>query len=147
MMSGAFLSGMGIAPIVGLASAVDPMIVPSALAATTGMFGAMSMGALAMPKGSTAFLGPPLFGGLLCLCGVGVASFFVEPTSPWYGVLHSVHLYGGLGIFSLYIAYDTQMMIQDYEEGNRDSVQAGLNMFINVKQVFTRFLLVFLNRD
>ena len=62
-------------------------------------------------------------------------------------MLHSVSLYGGLGIFSIYIAYDTQQMINDYEEGNRDTVTAALNMFINVKQVFTRFLIIFIGRN
>lgn len=145
--TGAFLSGMGIAPIIGMASAVDPMIVPTALLATTGMFGVMSVSALAMPKGRMAAMGGPLFAGVLGLCGVGIAGMFVEPSSPWYPVLHSVSLYGGLGIFSIYIAYDTQQMINDYEEGNRDTVTAALNMFINVKQVFTRFLIIFIGRN
>jgi FtsH-binding integral membrane protein len=145
--TGAFMSGMAMAPILGMATSIDPMIVPSALLATTGMFGVMSASALALPKGRMSSLGAPLFGGMIGLLGVGIVGIFTPPTSPWYPILHSVHLYGGLGIFSLYIAYDTQMMIQDYEEGNRDTMQAALNMFINVKIVFQRFLMIFIGRS
>jgi len=142
-----FLSGMGMAPLLSMATAMDPMIVPSALLATTGMFGVMSASALMMPKGKLSSLGAPLFGGMIGLLGVSVVGWFTPPTSPWYGVLHSVNLYGGLGIFSLFIAYDTQMMIQDYEEGNRDKIMAALNMFINIKIVFQKFLFIFIGRS
>lgn len=142
-----FLSGMGMAPLLSMATAMDPMIVPSALLATTGMFGVMSASALIMPKGKLSALGAPLFGGMIGLLGVGVVGWFTPPTSPWYGVLHSVQLYGGLGIFSLFIAYDTQQMINDYEEGNKDTIMAALNMFINVKIVFQKFLFIFIGRS
>ena len=61
-----------------------------------------------------------------------------------YPVLHSMHLYGGLGIFSLYVAYDTQQIIADYEEGNRDVMHGAVNLFINFKAMFTRFLYIFM---
>ena len=141
------MSGMSIAPILGMATAIDPFIVPSALMATTGMFGVMSMGALALPQGKMSSLGVPLAGGMIGIFGISIAGMFCPVTSPWYGVLHSVSLYGGLGIFSLYIAYDTQMMIQDYKEGQRDTHTAALNMFINLKAVFTRFLIIFIGRN
>ena len=82
--TGAFLSGMGIAPIIGMASAVDPMIVPTALLATTGMFGVMSVSALAMAKGRMAAMGGPLFAGVLGLCGVGTdcCVFYFDPRGP-----------------------------------------------------------------
>lgn len=145
--TGAFMSGMAMAPLLGMATSIDPMIVPSALLATTGMFGVMSVSALALPKGRLMTLGAPLFGGMIGLLGVGVVGMFTPPTSPWYPILHNVQLYGGLGIFSLYIAYDTQQMIQAYEEGNRDTVQAALNMFINLKIVFQKFLFIFIGRS
>merc|ERR1712070_300949 len=116
------------------------MIIPMALGATTGMFGVMTVGALLAPKGAALRLGPPLFGGVICLLGVGIGSMFVDVSSPWYPVLHSFQLYGGLGIFSLYVAYDTAQIIDDYEHGNRDVVHGAVNLFINFKAMFTRFV-------
>lgn len=143
----ALLSGMSTAPLVAMASSMNPMLVPMALGATTGMFGLMTAAAMVAPKGAMLRLGAPLFGGVVCLMGVGVAGFMVDPSSPWYPVLHSVSLYGGLGIFSLYVAYDTQQIIQDYEEGNRDVVHGAVNLFINFKAMFTRFLLIFMGNN
>lgn len=62
-------------------------------------------------------------------------------------MLHSVSLYGGLGIFSLYVAFDTQQIIADYEQGNRDVVHGAVNLFINFKAMFVRFVLIFMGRD
>jgi len=142
-----FMSGMAMAPLLGMATAIDPMIVPSALMATTGMFGVMSAGAMMLPKGRLLSMGGPLFAGVIGLVGVGVAGYFVGPASPWYPVLHSVKLYGGLGIFSLYIAYDTQMMIADYEMGNKDKIMAATNMFINLKIIFQQMIMIFIGRS
>merc|ERR1712195_104470 len=124
----ALLSGMSTAP----------------LGATTGMFGIMTLGAMVAPKGAALRMGPALFGGMIVIFGCGIGGMFVEPSSPWYPVLHSMHLYGGLGIFSLYVAYDTQQIISDYEEGNRDVMHGAVNLFINFKAMFSRFLFIFM---
>ena len=42
------------------------------------------------------------------LMAVSVGGMFVPVTSAWYPLLHNVMLYGGLVLFTLYIAYDTQ---------------------------------------
>lgn len=143
----AFLSGMSIAPICYVAMKMNPMLIPTALGATTAMFGAMSVAALAAPPGAALRMGPPLFGGVLVLGGCGLASFFVDPSSALYPVLHSVNLYGGLGIFALYTAFDTQYIIHDYEHGNRDVVQGAVNLFINFKSMFVRILYMFMGSN
>ena len=63
--------------------------------------------------GSMLRLGVPLGAGMLMLMGCGIAGMFVPVTSAWYPLLHNVYLYGGLGLFTLYIAYDTQKMIDE----------------------------------
>jgi len=143
MSSFGFLSGMSLAPIVGMAQAINPMIVPMSLVATTGMFGVMSAAALMAPKGNFQKFGAPLTGGLFCLIGVSVAGMFY----PESAALHSVSLYGGLGLFSLFITYDTQRMIHEYEHGERDAVQGALSMFINLKAVFRSFLVIFMGNE
>merc|ERR1712086_825671 len=140
----ALLSGMSTAPLIAMATSMNPMLVPMALGATTGMFGIMTLGAMVAPKGAALRMGPALFGGMIVIFGCGIGGMFVEPSSPWYPVLHSMHLYGGLGIFSLYVAYDTQQIISDYEEGNRDVMHGAVNLFINFKAMFSRFLFIFM---
>ena len=97
--------------------------------------------------GATLRWGVPLAGGLLVLCGVGLASFFVPVTSAWYPLLHNVSLYGGLGLFTLYVAYDTQKMIDEYEMGEDDHLKHAVDLFIDFKVIFTRVLVLLMGRD
>ena len=84
---------------------------------------------------------------MLVLCGVGLASFFVPVTSAWYPLLHNVYMYGGLALFTLYIAYDTQKMIDEYEMGEDDHLKHAVDLFIDFKVIFTRVLILLMGRD
>ena len=78
---------------------------------------------------------------------LGLASFFVPVTSAWYPLLHNVSLYGGLGLFTLYVAYDTQKMIDEYEMGEDDHLKHAVDLFIDFKVIFTRVLVLLMGRD
>ena len=88
----------------------------------------------------------PLGGGLLVLMGAGVASMFVPVTSAWYPLLHSLNLYGGLVLFTAYIAYDTQKMIDEYEMGEDDHLKHAVDLFIDFKAIFMRVLSILMLR-
>jgi len=141
------LSGVALAPMLKFALAVSPAVVPQALLITTGLFGTMTALSMMAKPGASLRWGVPLAGGLLVLMGVGVASFFVPATSAWYPLLHNVYLYGGLGLFTLYIAYDTQKMIDEYEMGEDDHLKHAVDLFIDFKMVFTRVLALLMMRD
>ena len=79
----ALLSGMSTAPLIAMATSMNPMLVPMALGATTGMFGIMTLGAMVAPKGAALRMGPALFGGMIVIFGCGIGGMFVEPSSPW----------------------------------------------------------------
>ena len=57
------------------------------------------------------------------------------------------HRYGGLGLFTLYIAYDTQKMIDEYEMGEDDHLKHAVDLFIDFKVIFTRVLVLLMGRD
>jgi FtsH-binding integral membrane protein len=105
------LSGVATAPLLFFAMKVSPMLVPQALLITTGLFGAMTALSLMAKPGQMLRWGVPLGGGMIMLMMVGLGGMFVPPTSAWYPLLHNVMLYGGLVLFTMYIAYDTQKMI------------------------------------
>ena len=65
-----------------------------------------------------------------------------------YPLLHNVYLYGGLSLFTLYIAYDTQKMIDEYEMGVDDHIKHATDLFLDFKIVFTRVMqLLYMSRD
>lgn len=141
------LSGMAVGPLVNIALHLNPWAVPLALGLTAGTFFSMTMVAMMATRRSMLRWGAPLFGGLLVLMGTSLVAMFLPATSALYPILTSVWLYGGIGLFSLFIAYDTQTIINDYEEGQRDPLVHAMNMFINLRALFTHFLTIFIHRD
>jgi len=58
--------------------------------------------------------------------------------------LHNINLYLGLGVFSLFIAYDTQRMIESARSGIADPISDALSLFLNLLNIFIRLLEVFM---
>ena len=141
------LSGVALAPLLLLALKVSPAIVPQALILTTALFGSMTALSLLAPRGAMLRWGVPLGGGVIVLMGAGIASMFVPVTSAWYPLLHGVQMYGGLTLFTLYVAYDTQKMIDEYEMGEDDHLKHAVDLFIDFKHIFMRILILLMGRS
>uniref|UniRef100_A0A6B2LIA1 Uncharacterized protein n=1 Tax=Arcella intermedia TaxID=1963864 RepID=A0A6B2LIA1_9EUKA len=138
------LLGLGIAPLL-MGSSLGAVI--AATVGTAGIFGGFTLAALKSKRKSMLQLGGVLMGGLFVLVGVSLAGLLLPllgVTNPAVlAALHSFNLYAGLGIFSLFVAYDTQRMIEDYHDGNRDHVGPALSMFLNIFNIFIRLLAIF----
>ena len=134
------LSGMSLAPLLYMALKVAPAVVPQALLITTGLFGTMTALSLFAKPGSMLRLGVPLGAGALMLMGCGLGAMFVPVTSAWYPLLHNVYMYGMLGLGTLYVAYDTQGMIAEYEMGQDDHIKHAVDLFLNFKIIFSQVL-------
>jgi FtsH-binding integral membrane protein len=145
-LSAAFLLGMGISPLVLTSS---PGAVFAALMGTSAIFGGFSLAALKAKKSSMLMLGGVLGGGLLVILAASLAHLLLPllgVTNPAFlAMLYNINLYGGLGLFSLYICYDTQNMAQQFKDGNEDHVQPALSMFLNLFNIFVRLLAIFRN--
>eukprot|EP00316_Scyphosphaera_apsteinii_P024184 CAMPEP_0119311290 /NCGR_PEP_ID=MMETSP1333-20130426/22024_1 /TAXON_ID=418940 /ORGANISM="Scyphosphaera apsteinii, Strain RCC1455" /LENGTH=318 /DNA_ID=CAMNT_0007315635 /DNA_START=22 /DNA_END=978 /DNA_ORIENTATION=+ len=140
------LSGMSLAPLIKMALFINPVIVPQALLLTTGLFGTMTALSLFAKPGTMLRLGVPLGAGMIMLFAAGIGAMFVPVTSAWYPLLHNVYMYGGLAIFTLYVAFDTQKMINEFEMGEDDHLKHALDLFINFKAIFTRILFLLMGR-
>ena len=123
--------GLTIAPIICMFPAAA---IPAALG-TAGIVGGTAAAATLLPRGSTNWMGPPLFGCLLGMVGVGFANIFIG--SP---LLHSLDVYGGIGLFGLYTVYDTHQTIEDYEKGNLDHLNHSMNFTLNFINIFVRLI-------
>ena len=62
----------------------------------------------------------------------------LDPRLPMLGRVLGMDLYGGLAIFSAFVAVDTQVMIERARCGQGDVAHDALNMFVNVLQIFIR---------
>lgn len=139
-LGAAALMGVGLGPILGAVALPSILL---ALGGTGAIMAGFSLAALKAPSGSYLKFGGILMGLVFALLGAGLLAL----VGPMIGVpasilagLQSFSLYGGLAIFSAFIAYDTQQMIDRAAAGDTDHVSDALNLFIDVWGVFVRLL-------
>mmetsp|Transcript_52431 Transcript_52431/g.161420 ORF Transcript_52431/g.161420 Transcript_52431/m.161420 type:complete len:272 (-) Transcript_52431:67-882(-) len=125
------LEGMTLAPLIK--ATMLKGVLGSALVLTAAIFVGFSAAALAAPRASMLALQGPLFGMLIGMVAISILNIFY-PTA----FAHSIVLYGGLAIFSLFVAVDTQAMIERASCGANDHVGDALQMFLNVVNIFVR---------
>lgn len=136
------LSGMSAGPLIGMSLQMDPLILPMALMASGGIFAGATLASFVAPKGKMLALGAPLMGGCFVLFGLGILGIFYP-----HPMFYNIQMYGGLALFTAFIAYDTHQILEDYDHGARDPLTHATSLFINFMAIFKRMLLLFMNRD
>jgi len=136
--------GMFIAPLLAVSA---PGVILAAAVGTAAIFGGFTLAALKSKRSTTLMLAGPLLGGLFLVFAAGLLHLLL----PLFGVtnpailaaLYNINIYVGLGLFSLFITYDTKRMIENAKEGVADVVSDALNMFLNIINIFIRLLEIF----
>jgi FtsH-binding integral membrane protein len=140
LIGAAAMMGIGAGPLLG---AVGMPAILMALGGTGAIFAGFSLAALKAPSGSYLKFGGVMMGGVLVILAAALLSMFGGalgiPASILAG-LSSLNLYGGLLLMSLFVAYDTQSMIDRAASGDSDHVSDAVNMFIDVWGIFIRLL-------
>jgi Bax inhibitor 1 len=138
-----FLEGVVLAPLVNMAIEVDPYIIITALICTCLIFGCFSLAALVAKRRSFLFLGGVLSSALTMLIVLSVMSVFVPALK-----LIWLQIYGGLVLFSAFVVYDTQIIIERAAAGSKDFAGHALTLFLDFANIFVRILRIYLqNRN
>lgn len=117
-------------------------VIPHALITTSALVAGPIVAAKMMPSNSLLSYGPALSTALCGLIGVGFTSI-VAPLVGFHDLgiaLHNIDLYGGVILFTIYNAYDTQVIIDEFNKGNRDIVKHSANYSLNIINIFIRLL-------
>ena len=134
-----FIMGASIAPLVHLAIAIDPSIVLAALLCACSIFGCFSLAALVAKRRSFLFLGGLLSSALTMLLILNVVGIFIPALR-----LIWLHIYGGLILFSGFVVYDTQVVIEKAAAGSTDFAGHALMLFLDFVNIFVKILIIFL---
>ena len=118
-------------------SGIDPAIIKSALVGTGSIFVAMFAFGLALIASGIKLglrFGLGLFFALLFLIIVSIVQFFIVESS----FLKKIIVIGSLMVFSLYIMYDTNSILQ--RNYNGDFITASLDYYLDIIYIFNGLL-------
>ncbi|XP_011882137.1 PREDICTED: bax inhibitor 1 [Vollenhovia emeryi] len=138
----AFLSGLGLGPLLELVVSIDPSIVMTALIGTTVVFVSFSLSALLAPRGKWLYLGGSLMSMLNIMILFSFANLFLRST-----LIYQAHLYVGLFVICGFVIYDTQLIIEKYHIGSRDFIMHSLDLFIDFVGVFRHLLVILTQKE
>lgn len=142
MCSFGLFTGMTLGPALDFAIAVDPSIVPTAFLATSVIFTSFTLVALWTERRSMLYLGGSLLAGLNLLLIAGFINIFLGS----YLVLQ-FQLYFGLLLFCVFVMYDTQLIVDKFERGDRDYIWHSVELFIDFIAIFRRLLIILASKD
>merc|ERR1712154_248976 len=142
LLSFAFLTGLGLGPLLSMAIRMNPTIVPSAMMLTSAIFACFTGAALFAPDGKYLYLGGTLLSGLSTLLFLEFLNIFFRSQ-----LLFQAHLYIGLTIFCGFIMFDTQVIIRKARNGDKDFIAHSLDLFIDFVQIFRKVLILLMQKD
>ena len=98
---------MSLAPLLAIAHIVDTTIITTALLGTITVFICFSLSAMLAKRRSYLYLGGTLSSAISLMFVLGLVNWFMRSE-----FLHLLHLYAGLLVFSGFIIFDTQLIIE-----------------------------------
>ncbi|XP_059089322.1 probable Bax inhibitor 1 isoform X1 [Tigriopus californicus] len=138
----AFLSGLGMGPMLDMAVRLNPAIVPNAFLLSSVIFACFSGAALFAPNGQYLALGGTLMSAMSMMFWLGLANLFFQSQ-----LIFQVYLWGGLLLFCGFIVYDTQMIIEKRRRGDKDFIAHSLDLFIDFIQIFRKILIILMQKQ
>ncbi|XP_076298882.1 growth hormone-inducible transmembrane protein [Lasioglossum baleicum] len=117
---------------------------------TAGAVGGLSTVAVCAPSEKFLNMGGPLALGLGVVFASSVGTMFLPPTTALGSGLHSMALYGGLVLFSMFLLHDTQRIIKraemhpkyGYDGRKYDPVNNAISIYMDTINIFTRILMI-----
>ena len=138
----ALFKGLSIAPLVELSLFLNPSLLISALGSTAIIFASLSLSVLYSPLPSTFYITGLLMSLLSVSFWLGLVNIFLQSQA-----MYSFELILGLAIFSLYVVYDTQVLIQKANQGAKTYLRHCLDLYIDFVAMFVRILIILMRKD
>ncbi|GJQ08738.1 hypothetical protein GpartN1_g529.t1 [Galdieria partita] len=129
--------GCELGPLIEVTLETDPFILLTAVSGTGVVFLCFTGAAIVAERKSYLFLGGFLSSMLSVLVWFSLLSFLVPVKVEQY-----VQLYVGLLVFTGYVLYDTQLMIEKAYHGSSDVVTDAVMLFYDCVAIFVRILVV-----
>jgi len=121
--------------LLGLSTLAGAQIIKQAAMITGCIMGAMSTAAMASPNDFFLQMGPYLGVGLGVIIAASLGGMFFPSSS----LLMNVSLYGGLGLFGLMAAHDSQKVLHDAQVAPTfDPIGEQMGLYLDAVNIFVR---------
>ncbi|NP_001080798.1 transmembrane BAX inhibitor motif containing 6 S homeolog [Xenopus laevis] len=133
----AFFSGVGLGPALNMCIAINPSIIPTAFLGTAMIFMCFSLSALYAQRRSFLFLGGILMSVLSLLLISSLVNLLVGSV-----LLFKMHMYIGLLVMCGFVLFDTQLIIEKAEQGDKDYVWHCVDLFLDFITIFRKLMVI-----
>ncbi|XP_031949860.1 bax inhibitor 1 [Corvus hawaiiensis] len=133
----AFLTGINLGPLLQMCISINPSIIPTAFLGTATIFACFSLSALYARRRSYLYLGGFLLSGLTLMLLSSLVNAFVRST--W---LFTANLYVALMIMCGFVLFDTQLIIEKAESGDKDYIWHCVDLFLDFVNIFRELLMI-----
>ncbi|KAJ7561280.1 hypothetical protein O6H91_03G021600 [Diphasiastrum complanatum] len=138
LAAAAFFEGASLGTLIQAVLSFDPSIVVTALLGSVAIFACFSGAAVLARRREFLFLGGLLTSAVSAMMILQFSSMLFGGASFMY----MVEIYGGLLLFVGFLLFDTQIIIEKADRGDRDYVKHALDLFVDFAGVFVRILLI-----
>jgi len=142
LLSAGFCSGISLGPLLGVAVAIKPQLIVTAVALTATTFAGFTAAALFSKPGKYLHIGGICMSALGFLTIGSLVNIFFRSSA-----FFTMELYIGLAIFCGFIVYDTQAIIVKRMAGDTDFIAHALDLFMDAIGVFRHILVILLRRE
>uniref|UniRef100_A0A8C8C4D0 Transmembrane BAX inhibitor motif-containing protein 6 n=1 Tax=Oncorhynchus tshawytscha TaxID=74940 RepID=A0A8C8C4D0_ONCTS len=133
----AFFTGVGLGPTMDYVISINPSIIVTAFLGTSIIFLCFTLSALYAQRRSYLFLGGTLMSGLSILLLVSFLNMFLGSV-----MLFTAHMYLGLVIMCGFVLFDTQLIIEKAEMGDKDYIWHSVDLFLDFVTIFRKLMVI-----
>lgn len=130
------ITGMAVAPLVGIVAAKSPMLVTQAFLTTAIAFVSLTAYTF-ISRRDFSFLKGFVWTGLVAMIVLGLSNYFIFESPVVTLSLSGI----GVLLFSAFILYDTSNILRDYP--NDEYIAAALTLYLDVFMLFENLLSLF----
>lgn len=138
----ALCTGLSTGPLIDAVWDLDPSIVVSALMYTFVVFTCFTLSALIAPDGKYLALGGPLLSVLSTMLIASIMNIFFRSHTFIF-----MQLILGLVVMSLFVLYDTQMIMEKFRMGDKDYVWHSVTLFMDLASIFKHILVLLADKE
>lgn len=133
----AFFTGIGLGPVLDFVISVNPSIIPTAFLGTAVIFTCFSLSAVYAQRRSFLYLGGILMSGLSLLLMASLVNIFIGSV-----FMFKANLYLGLLVMCGFVLFDTQLIIEKAELGDKDYIWHCVDLFLDFITIFRKLMII-----